>query len=282
MPPLTNYVPHMPFEEYKELFKEHFILERDDRGVVVARAHTNGGEAIWSLEMHRAYGQMFHAVGADRDNQLLILTGSEDAWMVDQDGESFGAIEETPEQFRRESLFAWYRDGIKMQEALLWDVEIPTISIINGPGQHTEVALLCDLTLCATDAVIFEAHYKVGLVPGDALFFVLQKLIGLKRANYAMYTAQKIDAERALDWGLVNEVLPRDQLLARAHELADVILEQDVIVRRLTSQMVKRPWHKLFTEDFRYGFGHEMWAAVAHDPSHAEMDIRAVLNQDPE
>lgn len=279
MAPLTNVVPHLEFQEYKELFKEHFLLERDERGVVVAQAHTNGGEAIWSLELHRAYGQLFHAIGVDPKNEVLILTGTDDVWMMDMDRDSFGAIEQSTEQYQRETFHWYYRDGTKMQEALLWDIEIPTISIINGPGQHTEVALLCDLTLCATDAYLFEAHYKVGLAPGDALFLVLQQLLGPKRANYALYTGQNISAEQALEWGLVNEVLPRDQLLPRAREIADMILEQDGLIRRLTTQIVKRPWHKAFVEDFRMQFGHQMWGAMVHPPSPGEMDIRGVSSQ---
>lgn len=276
----TGYVPNTPFEEYKELLKDYFILERDEQGILVVRMHTKGGECLWSMELHRAFGQLFRFVGADRDNELMILTGTGDYWLRDVDAESFRELEETTEMFHRESYFAWYQDGLKMMEALLWDVEIPTIGLINGPGHHTEVAMLCDMTLCAEDAKILEAHYAVGMAPGDALFLVLQQLIGIKRANYAMYQAKNINADKALEWGLVNEVLPKDQLLTRAHELAAVVLQQDPIVRRITTQIVKRPWHKAMTEDFRMHFGHQMWGVMVHTQDHGEMDIPTLLDRD--
>lgn len=276
----TDYVPHAPLEVYQDLLKDYFILERDEQGVLLVRMHTNGGEAIWSMELHRAFGQLFRFVGADRANELMILTGTGDYWLRDVDAESFRELEKTPEMFQRESYFYWYQDGLKMQEALLWDVEIPTIGVLNGPGHHSEVTLLCDMTICADDAKFLEAHYAVGLAPGDALFLVLQELIGIKRANYAMYQAKNINADKALEWGLVNEVLPRDQLIQRARELAAVVMQQDPITRRITSQIVKRPWHRAMTDDFRMHFGHQMWATMVHSQDHGSMDIPTLLARD--
>ena len=276
MPSLTSFVPEPHLEEYAERFKEHFFLERR-HGVLLARFHTNGGEAVWGAELHRAIGQLFHTVSRDRENEVLILTGTSDYWLRDVDSESFNAIEDNDETFRRESYYRWYRDGMKMQETLIWDIDIPTIGVINGPGTHSEFGLLCDITICADHARLVEAHFKLGLAPGDALFMVLQELIGLKRAAYAMYTAQRITPEEALEWGLINEILPSAELLPRAFQLAETILEQDPIVRRITSAIVKRPRRRRMTDDFEMHFGHEMWAAMVHKQRHAQMDTHGVL-----
>jgi enoyl-CoA hydratase/carnithine racemase len=170
---------------------------------------------------------------------------------------------------------------MKMQENLIWDVDIPTIGAINGPGHHQEFALLCDMTICSDNARIVEAHYAVGLAPGDVLFLVLQELLGYKRANYAMYTAQNITASQALDWGLVNEVVPQEELLARATALATTVLDSqpDPIVRRITSRIVKRRWRRLLTDDFEMHFGHEMWATMVHRQDHGAMPLREVVGE---
>jgi enoyl-CoA hydratase/carnithine racemase len=97
----------------------------------------------------------------------------------------------------------------------------------------------------------------------------------VKRAAYALITGQRIDARTALEWGLVNEVLPRDQLLGRAWKLADHIMSQPRVTRRLTTQIIRRPWRRRITDDLDGGFGIQMFAHLAknqaiHDTAHAQ------------
>jgi hypothetical protein len=61
--------------------------------------------------------------------------------------------------------------------------------------------------------------------------------------------------------------------------LADVVLAQDPIMRRITTQIVRRPWHKLMTEDFRMHFAHEMWATLVKPKAHSEMDTKGLLER---
>ncbi len=277
--PMTKFVPDESFEEYRERFKEHFVMERSDDGVLEVRMHTNDGEAIWSSELHRAIGQLFEAVGADRENELMIFTGTGENWLRDSDGESFDAIELDEEVFKRASYEVWWRDGLKLQENLIWDIDIPTIAVINGPGFHTEFALLFDITICSEHTRFMEPHLQLGLAPGDAQFLVFQQLMGLKRANYAMYTIQPIDAEKALEWGMVNEVLPGEQLMPRARELAGTIMETDAIIRKITNHIIKRPWRRLLTDDFQMHFGFEMWGALVHRNRHATTPLHESVDR---
>ncbi|MEW6441000.1 MAG: enoyl-CoA hydratase/isomerase family protein [bacterium] len=258
---LTSFIPDPKFDEYKEKFNEHFFMKRKD-GIIEVRMHTQGQEAKWSLELHRALPQMFEVVGADRENEVMILTGTGNTWIASLDQESFDAIEHEGESgFKQFSYDMYYHDATKLVEKPLWDLDIPTISVINGPGFHTEFALTCDLTICSEDAQFIDPHLYAGLAPGDGQFLVFQQLLGLKRANYAMYMIQNLDAKRALEWGLVNEVLPREKLLDRAWELAETVVNRNPrIVRRMTTQIAKRPWRRLFTDDFSMHIAHEMYA----------------------
>ncbi|USI77629.1 enoyl-CoA hydratase/isomerase family protein [Sphingopyxis sp. USTB-05] len=248
----TNFVPHIPLDQYGAVFAEHFAMTRRD-GVIEVRFHTGGDEALWSMELHRAISQMFQAVGQDADNEVMIITGTGDLWINKRDMESY-------RQHPTGTYDIWYRDSVKLIENLLWSVDIPTIAAINGPGFHTEFGLLCDLTIAAEEAIFFEPHFHVGVAPGDGQFLVYQALMGPKRANHVMYIRDEgIFASEALDWGLVGEVLPRERLLDRAHEMAAQIMRQPRTVRRLTTQIARRPLRQIVQRDLGMHLSHELF-----------------------
>jgi enoyl-CoA hydratase/carnithine racemase len=257
---LTSFVPTPDFDEYKERFKEHYKLERREDGVLLVQAHTNGGPIQLSVENHRSVGQLFKTVGADPKNEIMIFTGSGNDFMMDSDPEGFKLEEQDMAYWAYEYA---YKDGRINASSLVNDLEIPTIGVLNGPGFHTEICLMCDITICSEDAVIYDLHYDIGSVPGDGIHSCFIELLGVKRAAYALMTGQAIDAKTALEYGMVNEVVPRDQLIARAYKLADHIMTQPRITRRLTTQIVRRPWKQRIVNDLDGGFGIQMFAHVA-------------------
>lgn len=275
--PNPRLVPHEPFDSYRERFSEHFVLTRSD-GVLEARFHTQGKATVWSMELHQAIPQLFVTIGADPENEVVILTGTGEHWILGYDTESWSAVEGDPETWRASNYDHWYLDGTRMQEALLWNIDVPVIAAINGPGIHTEFGLMCDLTIASEEARFWDRHFRIGLVPGDGQFLVFQELLGIKRANYEMYVnSDGIAADRALELGLVNEVMPRGELLPRARELAAKLMEQDRIVRRLTTSVARRRWRRLLTDDLQAHFASEMYAVnvsrVIHTP---ELAVRSL------
>lgn len=248
------------FDEYKERFKEHYKMERREDGVLLVQAHTRGGPIQLSVENHRSLGQMLKTIGADPKNEILILTGSGDEFMMDSDSNGFKLEEEDLAYWAYEYA---YKDGRINVSTLINDLEIPTIGVLNGPGFHTEICLMCDLTICSEDAIIYDLHYDIGSVPGDGIHCCFQELLGVKRAAYALLTGEAIDAKKALEYGMVNEVVPRAKLLQRAYQLADHIMTQPRTTRRLTTQIVRRPWRQRITNDLDGGFGIQMFAHLA-------------------
>lgn len=272
---LQEFVPTPQFDEYRETFKDFFAMERSDDGVIVVRGHTVGGPIQLSVQNHRALGQMLKVVGADPTNEVMILTGSGEEFMMDADPEGFALEEEDMEHWAYEYA---YKDGRINVSALVNDLEIPTIGILNGSGFHTEIVLMCDLTLAADDATLFDLHYDISSVPADGIHNAFQELLGTKRAAYALLTGQAISAQQALEWGMVNEVLPRDQLIDRAHAIADHIMTQPRTVRRLTTQIVRRPWRQRITSDLDGGFGIQMFGHVAKKRAiHSQDTIGSVV-----
>jgi len=259
----TKFVSRPKFEEYKEKYKDRIIMERRN-GIILLRMHTNNGPVLWNEDMHNALPQAWHDVGNDPENQVMILTSTGSHWI--------GTID--PEAEFCFDYDTYYIDATKLLERLIFDVDIPTIAAVNGPGLHTEIALLCDITICTEDSIFQDAHFMVGFVPGDGQLLTFQELIGLKRSAYAQYTGQKIDAKTAYEWGMVNEVLTKDKLVDRAWEIAELVMKQPHATRCLTHHLLTRPWKRRLINDFQGHIAQEGFGALCDKPDHDLNRIR--------
>jgi enoyl-CoA hydratase/carnithine racemase len=257
---LTDFIPTPEFEEYQERFKEHYLLDRRADGVILAQAHTVGGSIQLSVQNHRSVGQLFKTIGADPKNEVMIFTGTGDDFMMDVDPKGFELEQEDLQHWAYEYA---YKDGRINVSSLINDLEIPTIGILNGSGFHSEICLMCDITLMAEDAVLYDLHYDIGSVPGDGIHSCFEELLGVKRAAYALLTGEAIDAKTALEYGMVNEIWPKDELIERAFTIADHIMTQPRTTRRLTTQIIRRPWRQRISDDLDGGFGIQMFAHLA-------------------
>lgn len=102
----------------------------------------------------------------------------------------------------------------------------PVIGAINGVAVTggLELALACDILICSDNARFADTHGRIGILPGWGLSQKLPRLIGISRAKEMSFTGRFVDAATAERWGIVNRVLPREQLLeagiAMAREIA--------------------------------------------------------------
>jgi enoyl-CoA hydratase/carnithine racemase len=251
----TSFVSRPRFDEYREQFANFFKMERRN-SILQVQMHTNGGAVIYGLPLHNAWSQLWLTIGNDPDNEVLIFGGMGDKWIagLDQEMSSRPLSDLPPDEFYDQI----YSDATKLLEAFIFNIDIPTIACINGPGLHTEFALLCDITLCAEHAELFDPHFKFNLVPGDGQGLTFQELMGLKRAAYFLYTSDKIDAQTAKEMGLVNEVLPLERLIPRAQEIAEKIMQKPRSIRRLTSAVLRRQWKRRLVQDLGFHVSHEL------------------------
>jgi 2-(1,2-epoxy-1,2-dihydrophenyl)acetyl-CoA isomerase len=104
----------------------------------------------------------------------------------------------------------------------LRDWPAPVITAVNGPavGIGLSLALMGDLVLAARSAYFLLSFARIGLVPDGGLSFLLPRAIGVGRARELALLAEPLPAERALEWGLINRLLPDEQLLDEALALA--------------------------------------------------------------
>jgi enoyl-CoA hydratase/carnithine racemase len=240
-------------------FAGHFALERRD-GVLIIRTHRDGQPALWSRGLLNAWNLLLTEVGADRDNELIIITGTGDSWLAGAEAASFA---QPVCDWHSDLITEQYNDGIKILERLVLDIDVPTIAAINGPGPRLELPLLCDLTLCAPDVVFGDGNFRAGSVPGDGMHLILRELAGVKRASQVIYTGQGITAADAQRLGIVNEVLSRKDLLPRALDLAAQIMDRPRTVRRLTHGLLTRTWQQSILAGLRDSYAHQLLAMTA-------------------
>ncbi len=250
-----GFVSRPRFEDYREKYAPYFKMERRN-GILQVQMHTAGGPVMYGLPIHNAWSQLWLDLGNDPDNEVLIFSGTGDKWIAGFDPEmAKQPLHELPADAFYDQI---YMDATKLLEAFIFNIDIPTIACINGSGLHTEFALLCDITLCAEHAELFDPHFKFNLVPGDGQGLTFQELMGPKRAAYFLYTSDKIDARMAKEVGLVNEVLPLDRLLPRAWEIAEKIMQKPRAIRRMTSAVLRRQWKQRLVQDLGFHVAHEL------------------------
>jgi enoyl-CoA hydratase/carnithine racemase len=241
--PLTDYVKLPTFEEYKEMFKEHADLTRED-GILQVTMQTNGGPCYWSERSHNAYPILMKFIAMDRDNEVLIWTHQGPDWMQQTDP---GGWEVYKTDYMKHSYF----DDTRLIQNMVFDLEIPTIGAMQGPGFHWDTCLMCDITIASEDCRWDDFHFQYGLVPGDGMALIMQHFLGTKRANYLMYTSRQWDAKQALEWGWINEICPKDKTLERAWELAHLVKSVPRAPREITANLAKRPMQKLLAEELK-------------------------------
>jgi len=105
----------------------------------------------------------------------------------------------------------------------LRDLSIPFVTAVNGAaaGVGMSIALMGDLVIAARSAYFLQAFTRIGLVPDGGSTWLLPRLIGLARAKELSLLAERLPAEKALEWGLINRVTDDTALMAEALKLAE-------------------------------------------------------------
>jgi len=110
-----------------------------------------------------------------------------------------------------------------------------TIAAVNGMalGGGCELALACDLRVAAAHAKFGQPEVGLGIIPGAGATQRLPRIVGLGRAKHMILTGEAIDAQKALEWGLVSAVVPAEELAAHALALAERVLARGPLAIRL-------------------------------------------------
>jgi enoyl-CoA hydratase/carnithine racemase len=243
------------FDTYRNEFP-NARLTRSKTGVLEMAFHTDGGALVFNGFTHEQFVHLFHAIGSDSDNRVVIMTGSGDAFMetITSDGFDF---------FSPRGYDKIFREGKKVLMNLL-DIQVPLIAAINGPVRlHSEYILLADIVL-ATPSTVFQdkPHFEFGIVPGDGVHLLWQEAIGTVRGRYFILTRQELDAATAKEWGAINEIVPSDNLLPRAHEIAEGLASLPSLTTSYTRIAMTQKLRRIIDEGVGYGLALEAMSAA--------------------
>ena len=236
------------FEEYRDRYPD-FALEKTDDGILLMRMHRDGGPAVWDVRTHHDIANLFNDIAGDRGVLVVIFTGTGDtfnaSWGEEHGRASFKASAEWAEEM------GWYG---RIRNLNMLEIDAMMIAAVNGPSNiHSELPLMCDVVLASDDAYFQDAaHFPRNLSPGDGIQNIWPLVLGRNRWRYAQLMGQKITAHMAHDWGAVNEVLPKAQLMDRAWEIARYLLRLSPIVLRHTRRTFVQEFKKLAVNDLGY------------------------------
>jgi len=240
-------------DDYRDKYAS--ISMHREEGILQITLGTDGGPLQWGRQAHAELEEAFLNIGRDRQNQVVIMTGTGDEFSgpVAEAESNRAAHKQTAEEW---SELGWESNRLLSN---LLAIDVPMISAVNGPAvRHAELPVMCDIVLAAEQASFQDsAHYAGGLVPGDGVHIVFPMIMGLNRGRYFLLTGQSLGANQAMEYGLVNEILPREQLLPRAWQLAREIMRQPEMNRRYTRLLLTEQLRRQLQELLPYGLALE-------------------------
>jgi enoyl-CoA hydratase len=215
----------------------------------VATITINRPEARNALNraVRRALPKAVERCEADDAVDVMILTGADPAFSAGVDLKEIGAGAAAGDHLRsgpaEPALADMDMGGRDADGRLPWRGALPPrtkllIGAVNGVAVTGgfELALGCDFLIASERARFADTHARVGVMPGWGLTVLLAQRIGVARAREMSVTGNFIDAQQAYEWGLVNHVVPHDELLGYCRQLAaDCRTIDQLAVRRMLS-----------------------------------------------
>jgi len=205
------------------------LLEVENQIAVITLNRPEKRNAINSELLINLYNSL-EKISEDDSIKAAILTGNGKSFCA---GLDLSVIES-------ENLFDPRNDGQDLPD-LFENCKKPIIGAINGHAitGGFEIALNCDFLIASENACFADTHAKVGIHPGWGMSQLLQKAIGQPRAKQISFTCQFISAEKALQYGLVNEIVPQKELVSRAKQIATEICSVNQATLKIVKDLIE-------------------------------------------
>jgi enoyl-CoA hydratase len=228
---------------------EGLIFQKEEPLAVITINRPASMNAL-SNALTEEFDQAFDLVEQDKSIRALIITGSgEKAFMAGAD------IRELEERD-----FVLGRSQTKRRQEVfnrLAEMNIPVIAAINGfaLGAGLELAIACTLRIASEHARLGSPEVNLGIIPGDGATQRLPRLVGFGRAMEMVLTGDFVDAAKAERMGLVNQVVPQDELMESARKLATKLAQKAPLAIQCAKEAVNRSLEVGLTE----GLAHESY-----------------------
>ncbi len=218
------------------------ILERPADGVALITLNRpeRGNSVVPELAADLIHA--LNALDADVSVRVLVITGAGKQFCAGADLVEFKRYLENDHARTQEPYNARVLYPVTLR---LVSSRLPVIAAINGGATAggLDFALACDIRIASTAAKLGETYIKLGLAPGNGGSYFLPRLVGSGMAAELALTGDIVDAQRALDIGLVNSVVEPGELLTTAVALAARIAERPRLAIEATKQQIRQSWH---------------------------------------
>ena len=266
-------------------------VDRKD-GILAITMHDPGTRNALGDEMAQEILLELDRFEVDQEDRLLLLTGTEPSFCSGANVRRFDQnIQERQEQDQDVPMLPW-----GMMEAQLGrrndsdrpmgpplvlrihELQKPSIAAVNGHamGVGMGLALACDIRIASEKAIFSEAFVRMGLIPGDGSSWQLPRLIGLSNTLLLQYTGDRVDGTEAYRMGLVSKVVPHEELMPAAMELASRLAKGPT----QSLSLIKYLLYKSLETDFRecLEIGHAAQEVAKGSQDHKEA-VRAFLEK---
>ena len=208
---------------------ENIILEKEDGIAVITFNRPEAMNAL-NIQTRAEFREAIADVAADEAVRVLILTGNGKAFVAGSDIKEFNKT--TP----------YAAHNIMRLGEMVEKLEKPVIAAVNGfcLGGGCEIAMGCDIIIASDKAKFGQTEINIGIIPGGGGTQRLQRLIGACRAKELIFTGDIIRAEEADRIGLVNRVVPLEELMPTAKEMAKKIATKSAAALKLAKTAINR------------------------------------------
>jgi len=247
------------------------LIERDGPVLIATLNRPDSRNAITETENSEEIAALCATVQRDASVRAMVLTGAGSAFCaggnVKHMQDRIGMFAGNPYALRNS-----YRTGIQLIPAALYELEVPVVAAVNGPaiGAGLDLACMCDVRIASDRALFAESFVKLGIVPGDGGAWLLPRIVGMARASLMTLTGDTINAAKALEYGLVSEVVAPDRVLERSLEVAHSIAANPGHATRMAKRLLREG------QDMKLGPLLELSAAYQALAHHTEDHHEAV------
>lgn len=219
---------------------DKLIYEQDGHVVTLTLNMPEARNPLTDHDLCDAIVAAMARISADQSVRVAILTGAGKAF---SSGGNLKHMKDKQGTFAGDAVAVkdGYRLGIQRVARAMWDCEVPLIAAVNGPayGAGCDTTCLCDIRIASTRATFAENFVNVGLISGDGGAWLLPRQVGLSRAAEMTFTADPVDADTALAWGLVSKVVEPEALMDEARALAARIARNPPRQLRMAKRLLR-------------------------------------------
>ena len=200
-------------------------------------------------EMRKELKVALEDASSDKSIIAVVITGSEKAFCAGGDVQAFAEMKPL-------DVLELYRDvgTALVLGRMIRDMPKPVVAAVNGYclGAGFELAQSCDIIFASEDAVFGQPEINVGLIPGGGGTQRLPRFIGEKKAKELIFTGDRLTAKEIAEMGLINKVVPGDQLMNVVKEFIEKIKSKSPVAIAAAKEAINAAMEMSLSEGFKY------------------------------